>query len=111
MDTPGILWPKLDNDDLALYAANREKIVQEELDINRIRPALISTIDPEHIFFTCSQAQLDKAKKEEPKSLFTIRQEESEEVVSKSNINNSKPITYEDINDNDEGLYYLDNPD
>ncbi|MBR6289160.1 MAG: hypothetical protein IKR19_07495 [Acholeplasmatales bacterium] len=99
-----------DTDELARYAANRERIVQEELNINRIRPALVSTIDPEHIFFTCSQAQLDKAKNEQPKSLFTIREDNSKEIVSLSDIN-TKTITYDDIENNDSGLLYLDDPD
>lgn len=99
---PGAIFDR-DNNDLQIYASNREKIVKEELNINRIRPAVVSTIDPEHIFFTCSQAQLDKAKKEEPKSLFTIRAEEPQDEIVHRDM---KPITYEDI-ENDDNLTYL----
>ena len=96
---PAVTFDKPQND-LETYVANREKIVQEELNINRIICPLISTIDPEHIFFTCSQAQLDKQKEEEPKSLFSINKEPVHKIKNKD--------TGEMIDiDDDEGLMYI----
>jgi hypothetical protein len=51
---------------------NRDRIVKEELDINKVICPVESTIDPS-IRFTCSQAKLEQMKQETPKSLFTIR--------------------------------------
>lgn len=51
---------------------NRDRIVKEELDINKVICPVESTIDPS-IRFTCSQVKLEQMKQEAPKSLFTIR--------------------------------------
>jgi hypothetical protein len=56
------------------YEANRERIVQEELDINRIT-CPIRNIHDSSILYTCSQAKLEEMKEEKPTSLFTITQE------------------------------------
>lgn len=57
------------------YMAKRDKIVQEELDINRII-CPIENINNPAILYTCSQAILDEERKQKPKSIFTIRDEE-----------------------------------
>lgn len=63
------------------YINARDKIVQEELEINRIRCPIISSIDPENILFTCSQAQLNKISNQEiSKSLFTIRNDDNDNL-------------------------------
>lgn len=58
------------------FENSRDKIIKEELEINRITCPLVSLVDPEHILYTCSQAQLNKQSQEPvKKSLFTIRTE------------------------------------
>lgn len=57
------------------YMAKRDKIVQEELDINRII-CPIENINNPSILYTCSQAILDEEKKQKPKSIFTIREDD-----------------------------------
>ena len=72
---PAVVFEKPENnytEAMDKYSAGRERIVQEELNINRIRCPLVSIIDPEHILYTCSQAQLDKQLNEERKSIFTV---------------------------------------
>lgn len=54
------------------YMAQRDKIVQEELDINRIICPIHNINDP-NILYTCSQAIIDQDTENEPKSIFTIR--------------------------------------
>ena len=56
------------------YMSKREQIVQEELDINRIRCPVTNINDPT-ILYTCSQAQINQTKDDKPKSLFTIRED------------------------------------
>ena len=56
------------------YLAKRERIVQEELDINRI-VCPVENIHDKSILYTCSQAILDEIKDEKPASLFTITEE------------------------------------
>jgi hypothetical protein len=53
------------------YAARRENIVQEELDMNRVTCPIENINDPS-ILYTCSQAQIEQEQLEEQKSLFTI---------------------------------------
>ena len=54
------------------YMAQRDRIVQEELDINRIICPIHNINDP-NILYTCSQAIIDQDTENEPKSIFTIR--------------------------------------
>ena len=56
------------------YLAKRERIVQEELDINRI-VCPVENIHDKSILYTCSQAILDGIKEEKPASLFTVTEE------------------------------------
>ena len=56
------------------YMAQREQIVQEELDINRIICPIQNIKDP-NILYTCSQAIIDQDNRNEPKSIFTIKDE------------------------------------
>lgn len=57
------------------YMARREQIVQEELDINKIRCPVYNTKDSS-ILYTCSQAILNQVVEEKPRSLFTIKGDE-----------------------------------
>ena len=56
------------------FMANREVIIKEEIDINRITCPIKNIHDP-NILYTCSQAKIDQVKKEKPKSLFTIKED------------------------------------
>lgn len=56
------------------FMANREKIIQQELDVNKIVCPIFNMNDP-NIHYTCPQAILDKEEKEPQKSIFTIREE------------------------------------
>lgn len=58
------------------YMKRREQIVQEELDMNKITCPVSNIYDPT-ILYTCSQAQINQEKEEEPKSLFTIIEKEN----------------------------------
>lgn len=54
------------------FYPNRDRIVQEELDINRVICPVENLSDPS-ITYTCSEAKLEQMQAEKPKSLFTIR--------------------------------------
>lgn len=54
------------------FGNRREQIVQEELDFNKIKCPISNIQDPS-ILYTCSQAKLDQSNKEQPKSLFSIK--------------------------------------
>ena len=54
------------------FYPNRDRIVQEELDINRVICPVENLKDPS-ITYTCSEAKLEQMQAEKPKSLFTIR--------------------------------------
>ena len=54
------------------FYPNRDRIVQEELDINRVICPVENLKDPS-ITYTCSEAKLEQIQAEKPKSLFTIR--------------------------------------
>ena len=54
------------------FYKNRDRIVQEELDINRVICPVENLNDPS-ITYTCSEAKLEQMQAEKPKSLFTIR--------------------------------------
>lgn len=56
------------------YEARRQQIVDEELDINKIKCPIININDPS-ILYTCSQAKIDSINNQEVKSLFTILDE------------------------------------
>lgn len=53
------------------FMAAREKIVREELDINKIR-CPVSNINDSSVLYTCSEVELNQIETEKPKSLFTI---------------------------------------
>lgn len=52
---------------------NRDNIVKEELEINKVICPVESTVDP-NIRYTCSEAKLEQMRAQKPKSLFTIKQ-------------------------------------
>ena len=54
------------------YMAKREQIVQEELYIHRIVCPIYNLSDP-NILYTCSQAIIDQENKQQPKSIFAIK--------------------------------------
>ena len=61
------------------YAKNRQRIVDEELEINKIWCPIVDLYDPNKLY-TCSGVNLNQLKEEpEKKSLFTIRDSISEE--------------------------------
>ena len=77
---PFIIEDDTDNEEKAAeYYKNRQRIVDEELDINKVICPFISTEDPENIRFTQSQAKIDQQKAEPVMSLFTIRDDPKEE--------------------------------
>ena len=53
----------------------REKIVQEELYINRIRCPITNINDPTQLY-TCSQAKINEIPKEEIKSIFSLNNDQ-----------------------------------
>ena len=57
------------------YLGMREKIVQEELDINRIRCPIININDPTQLY-TCSQAKINEIPQEEIKSIFSLNNDQ-----------------------------------
>jgi hypothetical protein len=65
------------------YMKDRDRIVQEELDINRIRCPIINATDP-NIVYTHSGAILNKMKSEKHESLFTIVSDSDADDDSKS---------------------------
>lgn len=60
----------INNDNEFIKMSAREKIVQEELDINKII-CPIKSVNGDYNF-TCSQQQINEIEKEKPKSLFNI---------------------------------------
>ena len=57
------------------YLGMREKIVQEELDINRIRCPITNINDPTQLY-TCSQAKINEIPQEEIKSIFSLNNDQ-----------------------------------
>lgn len=57
------------------YTDLREKIIEEELEINRVICPITNINDP-NILYTCSGQQIEESKLEKPKSLFTIRKDD-----------------------------------
>ena len=57
------------------YLGMREKIVQEELDINRIRCPITNINDPSQLY-TCSQAKINEIPQEEIKSIFSLNNDQ-----------------------------------
>ena len=57
------------------YLGMREKIVQEELDINRIRCPITNINDPTQLY-TCSQAKINEIPQEEIKSIFSLNKDQ-----------------------------------
>ena len=57
------------------YVARRQKIIDEELEINKIKCPVSNIFDPT-ILYTCSQAKLNQTEEIKPKSLFTINDTE-----------------------------------
>lgn len=57
------------------YNDLREKIIQEELEINKVTCPIVNINDP-NILYTCCGQQIEESKLEKPKSLFTIRKDD-----------------------------------
>ena len=57
------------------YLGMREKIVQEELYINRIRCPITNINDPSQLY-TCSQAKINEIPQEEIKSIFSLNNDQ-----------------------------------
>ena len=57
------------------YLGMREKIVQEELYINRIRCPITNINDPTQLY-TCSQAKINEMPQEEIKSIFSLNNDQ-----------------------------------
>ena len=57
------------------YLGMREKIVQEELYINRIRCPITNINDPTQLY-TCSQAKINEIPQEEIKSIFSLNNDQ-----------------------------------
>ena len=57
------------------YLGMREKIVQEELDINRIRCPITNINDPTQLY-TCSQAKINEIPQEEIKSILSLNNDQ-----------------------------------
>lgn len=57
------------------YSDLREKIIQEELEINKVTCPIVNINNPD-ILYTCCGQQIEESKLEKPKSLFTIRKDD-----------------------------------
>lgn len=62
-------------DEFSQYYELREKIIKEELEINKVTCPIENLNDP-NILYTCSGQQIEESKLEKPKSLFTIRKDD-----------------------------------
>ena len=59
------------------YMSKREQIIQEELDINRIKCPIMDATDPS-ILYTHSGAKLNEMKQNKPMSLFTLNDDQED---------------------------------